>query len=109
MHLVRFVLLTCGLSYVVTQSSPLGPLRVIALKLLGVWGALFYCMACTGFWVGLGLDWAGLGPPWASVFYHIDAGLEGLAFAVLFSPLTDNSRIFTAECRRAGVDFEIDG
>jgi len=71
LQLIHFVLLTLGLTYIVTQSSiMIFPRMWIAARSM-LLKTLIYCPACTGFWVGGGLqlthDYGFTGPLTAAV------------------------------------------
>ena len=70
MPFVSWLLVTGGVTLIVTDSILFLPLRTRFLALAGgYWGKLFTCSMCFGFWVGvllslLGMPLAGLPPSW---------------------------------------------
>lgn len=53
-ELIIFILLTYGLSYIISQSEIFSPIREnIPLKFLS---KLVNCMTCTSFWVAMGVS-----------------------------------------------------
>lgn len=61
--LFRFIVLSAGLTYVLTQSVIFAPVRGVAFKLFGSLALYFvYCPACVGTWMGLALYGLGLWP-----------------------------------------------
>lgn len=63
-HWLRYTLVFWGLIYIVTQSAIMLPLRLFALRISTLLGALIFCPACSGFWIGLVLGLLGIyGPP----------------------------------------------
>jgi hypothetical protein len=53
LKLIHFVLTVLGLTYIVTQSSIMAPLRMAIAKRSALLAQLIYCPACAGFWVGM--------------------------------------------------------
>lgn len=60
--LIRFVMLTLGLTYIVTQSSIFILLRLWLNAKAQLLGTLIYCPACSGFWIGMVLGLLGAWP-----------------------------------------------
>lgn len=56
LQLLHFALLTLGVTYIVTQSSIMILPRMWVTARAPLMGTLIYCPACTGFWVGCGLQ-----------------------------------------------------
>lgn len=95
---LTYVMLTIGLTYLVTQASITAPLRIVVTRGSVFRSALFYCPSCTGFWVGAALYLLGLGP-WghagihpASFFAFSSAGIQvaiiAMATAHIWSAIT---------------------
>jgi hypothetical protein len=69
-HWVRYVLILWGLVYIVTQSAIMLPFRIGLLRMSTFFGALVFCPACSGFWLGLILGAPGIyGPPLSQYSY----------------------------------------
>ena len=64
--LLRFVLLSAGITYYLTQSFIFAPIRVALTHHLPEWALglryFVYCPACVGSWVGLALWFSGAWP-----------------------------------------------
>ena len=52
LHLIIFVLITAGITSVITTSSLLSPVREYILKKSEYFGEMVHCPMCMGFWVG---------------------------------------------------------
>lgn len=74
MLLIRFTLLTIGLTYLLTQSSVFVLLRVWINEKSPLLGSLVYCPACSGYWVGFTLWFVGV-YPLPTILGPIDAGV----------------------------------
>lgn len=54
LELVRWVLATLGLIYMITQSVIFSGPRIVITRGSNFRTQLFYCPACIGFWIGVG-------------------------------------------------------
>lgn len=86
---VRFVLVTYGFIYLVTQAAIMTPVRVFILgsaKKLEAQMFLaefIYCRACTGFWIGILVGAFGL-YPWEA--WVIEPGVAAMALGAFWKP-----------------------
>lgn len=92
--LLRFVLVSLGVIYLVTEASiAAGPRALIAKRSLFL-GSLLYCPACAGFWIGLGLSFyeTGLWPflPITGWLYHLESAFVTMALGAIWSALHPN-------------------
>ncbi len=81
MQLINYILLLCGLVYLITQSGIVAPFRALVSRLGLFFEALVYCQACTGFWVGLALAYTG---HWPFTGWPIESAIAGAALGALW-------------------------
>ena len=84
MDLLTFVLVLCGATYIITQSSIAVVLRTAFADLCGLCESLVYCPACTGFWVGIALGLCGYWPR-SGAAGVLEAGVAACGLGALWS------------------------
>ncbi len=81
MQLINYILLLCGLVYLITQAGIMAPLRITVSMWAKPFELLIYCQACTGFWVGLMLAYTG---HWPFTGWSIESAVAGAALGALW-------------------------
>lgn len=89
--LVRYILVTCGVLYLISFSTIFGMIRV-AIARRGYWRAVFiYCPACCGFWLGCALGalgyWPHVAPQWLAI---AEAALATMTIGVFLGASIDS-------------------
>jgi hypothetical protein len=108
---LRWLLMVIGIVYMITSSVIFGPFRVWLTKDSTFRRTLFYCAACTGFWVGVGLGLASYWPmdygvdPISALLEAVESGFAAMAVGAAWS-VWYPSAAFTAEAHLRGEDPE---
>ncbi len=95
---LRFGLVLSGLTYLVTQSAILSPLRRFVGSGPVLLAVFVYCAACVGFWVALVLGIAGLWPPGhGSAGWALEAAVAGCGLMAMWGRLMPAGELWDLE------------
>lgn len=113
LELIRFGLLVVGLVYIVTQSSIFTIMRMLVVRTkIFMLAQLFYCPACMGFWMGLGLGALGYWPLATHAWWMVllESALTGTAVGAVWKEYGPQIDVWSLEVEplmvEAGSDEE---
>ena len=111
-ELFRWALVTLGLVYLVTEASIFTVPRAFLASKSHFLGALVYCPACSGYWVGFLVGILGFWPfetigIWALSIMWLESAIAACALGALWGKLHPNPAVFAEAPFRAqyGTDF----